>query len=780
MYSNINRKPLTLDENYHEKNPYKLLTTNTDNVNSGYQINIINDNDIKTSSIRINKTKDRIFILAPKVKSGEDRECNFEDFNILDEKIRYGCLGFLRTTIHKASKNQYALKIIKKEEIEKLKLVDKMNDFIDSNYRYGNSNLIKYVTHFEEENYLVFIYSLMKLNLLDFINKHFSNDDFYENLSMQFFIQAVGGVLFLNTNKKYNINIRPENIMIDKQNIIKITDLKDKDIMNNFFGEKKLSNKEILVDYYTTPEELNLLEKNELFELPNLDKNDKLDVWKIGGLLFHLLTSKAPYEIYDNLSILKNPANNIQKKASFLRDLINNKELKITDNTGIKNSSSSVTEFNKKIDTLVKLFMNPSLQNRINLKELKENSILKSLLSKYKLSRSSTDFSTANKTTSNASKLLTADTKSPSIFTKRMDPNSDSTMIKFSSDGSCEFESLSLENKYTIIFDENFKMKKNLEKYKKENERLEKENKLINSEIMNIKESYEKDQKNLKEEKIKLNSVNQDRISKINELDEMSNEIIELKSKLRKFENENEMNQIDLAEMTEKAESLQNIIDELNINFENEKSELKIKIESLTKNCKMMQKNFLGNESINFNNEEGFKKFAVALFDLVKEFRENLDKFIKNNYNDKNDILYKINNMLNEKEESIKNYIKKIKDNFIDDYLRISFKPASGNSVKTKERFEWIQKQVNELTPFKIKSINLENANYKLNKENKIISEMLILKETEIDLLKKIMEGNIDNQKNSTDYIAYLEAMLCYFKDFVFKNFPTCLDELKF
>ena len=119
-----------------------------------------------------------------------------------------------------------------------------------------------------------------------------------------------------------------------------------------------------------------------------------------------------------------------------------------------------------------------------------------------------------------------------------------------------------------------------------------------------------------------------------------------------------------------------------------------------------------------------------------------------------------------------------MKTEFMDDYiLRIS--TSNINTDKSKERIDWIQKQLKELTPFKIKSVNLENLNNSLIKENKYYKEILHLKEIENDLNKKINEGLVSNLKNHEIYADDLESKLCYVKDFVYSKFPNSIEDLK-
>jgi len=549
-----------------------------------------------------------------------------------------------------------------------------------------------------------------------------------------------------------------------------------------------------------------------------LDKTDKQDVWRLGGLMFHLVTGKAPYQAYDSLGILSHKSTSTQqKKASFLKDIFTEKEIEIcileisadlnikskeakdsVSGQGISNTYptsqlnrivstiSFAKEHYKKVECLVRLFMEKNIHKRLTIKEFKENQSLKSLLAKYKSSRSSVEINENSNKKLLSSVPLRCSSESPLESLKRQDPCE--VLRKIVSPGfsawsseNREFEALPLEAKLQILFEENLNLKKDNEKYKLDNSRLESENKNFQNEIDSLRTNNDKDRKSIEEEKKRMNTLNQDRISKINELDEMTNEIIELKSKLRLLENENDMVKFDLKEGNETVVELQQQIDKFQADFEREKYDYQIKIENLNKNIKKFEKYFLDdhNETSSFfKDDESMKRFVVLFYDLVKDFKENLDRFIISNFTDKAEILYSINQMLSEKEDMIKNYYHKVKNDFMDDYLRISTISAS-RPDKTKERFEWMKKQVVELTPFKNKSLNLEIENNKLNYEKKITAENIVLKDTEIELLKKLNQGLKENIKANINYISQLESNLGYIKDFMFQRFPQCIEELK-
>jgi len=804
MTTGFNRKEI-LEEIF----PSNQISNKSDSENRTNIITPIRPSElgssIKISSIRLNNLKDRIFILSPKVKSGQDRESNLEDFYILEEPIRYGCLGNVDIAIHKVSKVKYALKIIKKEEIINKNFVEKINTFIDNNYRFTNQYLIKFINHFEEDQNLVFIYPYMKVNLLDYINNHFDYDELYENQSMQYFIQILSGMIFLHNNKKFNIDIRPKNIMIDKQNIIKITDVKNREIINTFFIKKPIlkvtaTPDEIAnptLDYYTSPEELEVFSKNDFFEFQYIEKSDKVDVWRIGALLYHLITGKAPYQVYDNIGILNDTSSStLQKKADLIKDFFNEKQIRVEifEDKGnydesfqrIEESFKKIsshplaTDEQEKVESLVKFFMEKNLRLRPNMKDLKENQEFKSLFSKHNISRESIDYRESQRMSlqkSGSPLSLLKSPESPEMLKKLASPK------KLISSESIEYEGLPLEAKIKILEEENAKYKKENERFKFDNIRLLNENKLLQNKIMDIKFSFDKDRKNIEEEKNRMKTINQDRILKLNELDELTNEVIDLKSKVRLLENDKDMLNFDLKDANDNIEELKKNLEETKITLENERNEFNIKLENLSKHLKRYQKIYLGEQKDStefFKDEENIKRFAITLYDLVKEFKITLDSYILQNLTDKEDILYNIDQMLSDKEEAIKNYIQKIKDDFLNDFIRVSVKSITGHrDHKHKERLGWFQKQVAELTPFKIKSVNLEIQNYKLTTENKIQLEALNIKNTEIDLLKKFNQGLNENIKIHTEYINLLESKIEIIKSSIFKYLPNCFENMK-
>jgi serine/threonine protein kinase len=98
----------------------------------------------------------------------------------------------------------------------------------------------------------------------------------------------------------YNLNIRPENILVDE--CIKITDYGLKMAGKQEMPKRakdmiSIGSRNMFIDAYFSPEEINSI----LNPKENITLNSKLDSWKCGILLFEMLTNfKSPFNINNN------------------------------------------------------------------------------------------------------------------------------------------------------------------------------------------------------------------------------------------------------------------------------------------------------------------------------------------------------------------------------------------------------------------------------------------------------------------------------------------------
>ena len=116
-------------------------------------------------------------------------------------------------------------------------------------------------------------------NLLDMIKK---TNGFDERTAFNYFIQTASAIYFLHENNLIHRNIKPENILLDEYNNVKLCDFKWCTELSSgnsltFCGSYE----------YMSPELIN--EKSY---------NHSTDLWSLGCLLFELVQGYSPFSVY--------------------------------------------------------------------------------------------------------------------------------------------------------------------------------------------------------------------------------------------------------------------------------------------------------------------------------------------------------------------------------------------------------------------------------------------------------------------------------------------------
>ena len=282
--------------------------------------------------LRLNKINSREFMLSPAVSSGNDRESSSKDFYQYTKNILYlGCLGVGMKVKHCQTEIPYTIVNFEKEKISRLNLQEKINSTLDLMYRSIHPYLFRLLNHYETEERIGLIFEPFEGDSLDNLIQRGKCDI---QTSLKYFVEILIAVNHMNNLGLYNLNIRPENILVDES--IKITDFGLKmtgkpEIPKRAKDMVTIGNRTIIIDAYFSPEEINsILNTKEKINL-----NSKLDSWKCGILLFEMLTNfKSPFSINNNdtnyISFENELINAIMKEEidlslindNFCRDLI--------------------------------------------------------------------------------------------------------------------------------------------------------------------------------------------------------------------------------------------------------------------------------------------------------------------------------------------------------------------------------------------------------------------------------------------------------------------------
>ena len=249
----------------------------------------------------LNDVQNRFFILSPTVELGFERECNKYDF-IRDKKpLGKGAFGEVWKVMHEKSQKNYCVKILDKRDIFEQKLINQINKEICIMYNINHPYSIKLFNHFEDNEKL---YLIMELatggNLYNYI-QNFKNKkiDFIKKI----IIQTIEIIKYLHSKEIIYRDIKPENILLDKDNNVKLCD---------YGWASFITPGKFLTVYCGTPE----------YVAPEMVKkypyNEKIDIWGIGVLIFELVFNYPPF----SSSLNEERFNNIKnRKINWPQDL---------------------------------------------------------------------------------------------------------------------------------------------------------------------------------------------------------------------------------------------------------------------------------------------------------------------------------------------------------------------------------------------------------------------------------------------------------------------------
>ena len=264
------------------------LYVGSNNINNPQfnQNNQNNFNNIKGK--RINKISNRLFILSPVVREGQDIESSKSDFT--QETTDYIHLGYIGKAIkatHKKTNRLYSIKAIRKDKIVKIGFTSTLNKYIEIMYKVNHCFFLRLLNHFEDENNLYLIFQCInEVTLLDKINLRILTKEKIFKYCKQIF----EAVQFLHSKKIYFNSLEPESIIIDNHDNIRLTDYAYSKITyfetNQRSGFKADIN--TYINGYVAPE-LITCNKGKLHKHRSKG-SDKSDLWELGVLIYEMIT----------------------------------------------------------------------------------------------------------------------------------------------------------------------------------------------------------------------------------------------------------------------------------------------------------------------------------------------------------------------------------------------------------------------------------------------------------------------------------------------------------
>ncbi len=767
----------------------------------------------------LNKVKKRVLILSPTVNAGLEPESKITDFE-KEKEIGKGGFGLVWKVIHKKTQKVYCIKVIQKSGIIEQKLVDQMNREIEIMYILNHPHCLRLKNHFEDDNNFYLVMPLATKGQLYRVLRKFRKFD--ERTAAQILRETISALQYLHSFNPPIIHrdIKPENLLLNEGGRILLAD----------FGWSNFSDGGVRKTFCGTPEYIApemLLKKGH---------DTRVDIWSVGVLMFELLSGYSPFvaksnqELYQNIRRLKiqwpkdmQPlAKNLIGKILKLNPLDRPSLQEILDHQWFQQTKIIKPLLENNLNTTKDLLtyhmlseVNEGVLNRINkLLNLKgaeadntnakniikgipdsDNVIQKkNIMKQIEAEKKEEENKIQENKENEKKKELKLDTPEPTPKKH----NTVSTKANSNINTNINTINVSKEQKDLLLL-ENAGLKKDNEIYKTKllsletdlrNMKLE-NNKLKNENATSLLELIKR-----KDEEIeKLNSMNNNRLAILSELEEKNKINMELNNKIKGIKNdkfqkdktiENIQNKIKdlnkqletkdliINDMIKKNESLDQEKEQLFLTYQKKIEELQNKVLDNNTNKSSDEESSTGEDlsehTDNLNsNVDTFKNIFNR---KINNYKENFEQF-KNDFKTKDETF---NNLLNDKTKNFNNLISEYSANLSKNIEKI-FNEANKITPNVKDqKIDWLNKQINELTEYKKKGTEYENKIRELTNDNQAMEIKLKINQENLDMLKKNLVYKDEAIQSMKSKNTLLEQQCSDMRAFIIKN---CSHELK-
>lgn len=215
-------------------------------------------------------------------QKGFEPEPKISDFDLIAD-IGSGGYGKVNLYRHKATKYEYAIKLIDKTKFENKLQKEMFAREVEIMYRINHPNIVKLYSHFEDETYCYLVMEYIKKGNL-YTHVQSLPNKILDHQSVAKLVADLASALFYLHNMNPSIihrDIKPENCLIGDNGQLKLGDFGG----SNYYFENKARFTTCGTRPYHSPEMI--LKKGY---------DTRVDIWAIGVLIFELVCGYPPFQ----------------------------------------------------------------------------------------------------------------------------------------------------------------------------------------------------------------------------------------------------------------------------------------------------------------------------------------------------------------------------------------------------------------------------------------------------------------------------------------------------